>query len=142
MQRDPQGFDVARVALLGLASLLLAAVIYTLLAVGVFRRWGARALWAFWIVSAVILSALAVARSSTQYVAHGGRPVGWLWGSFLVAFVTLATAGACLRVAQSGRQPAQPSFARQTLAGCGGMLVAGGTLFLGLLLMDLRRLWQ
>ncbi len=133
---------MATAALLGLTRLALAAVIYSALAVGVFRGWGVRGLWIFWTVSAIGLSGLAVVRTSTQYVAHGGRPVGWLWGSFLVAFVALATAGACLGVAQAGRRPSQPSFARHTMAGCGGLLVVGGTLFVGFLLMDLKRLWQ
>jgi hypothetical protein len=139
-QGDPQGFSIGRDgSIIGLASLL-TAVIYSVFAVGIFRRWGARALWTFWIVSAVTLSALDVWWTSFVYVVHGDPPHGQLGNILFIAFMAVVTAGACLRVVQSGRRSAQPSFARQTLAGCGGMLITVGTLFLAFLLVDLWRL--
>jgi hypothetical protein len=140
MQGDPQGFRLGSDDLLLILASLSTAVIYSVCAVGVFRRWGARALWTFWIVSAVVLSALYVWWTSFVHVVHGDFPHGLL-GSILIAFMAVITAGACLRVMQSGRRSAQPSFARLTLAGCGGMLITAGTLLLAFLLVDLWRLW-
>jgi hypothetical protein len=141
MQGDPQGFSLGSDDLLLVLASLSAAVIYSICTVAVFRRWGARALWTFWIVSAVILSALSMWWTSFVYVVHGDFPYGLLGNIILIAFMAVVTAGACLRVVQSGRRSAQPSFARQTLAGCGGMLITVGTLVLAFWLVDLWRLW-
>jgi hypothetical protein len=141
MQGDPQGFSLGSDDLLLVLASLSTAVIYSVCAVAVFRRWGAGALWTFWIVSAVILSALDVWWTSFVYVVHGDFPHGLLGNIILIAFMAVVTAGACLRVVQSGSRAAQPSFARQTLAGCGGMLITVGTLVLAFLLVDLWRLW-
>lgn len=140
MQGNPQGFSIGSDDLLLVLASLSMAVMYSVCAVGVFRRWGGRALWTFWIVSAVILSALDVWWTSVVYVVHGDFPHGLLGNIILIAFMAVVTAGACLRVVQSGRRSAQPSFARQTLAGCGGMLIIVGTLLLTFLLVDLWRL--
>jgi hypothetical protein len=141
MEQSSSEVNIALTAVTGILWLTLGALIYTGLAVGIQRRWGQRRLWVFWALSATALSIMSVARLSSRYVAAGGRPVDWRWGSILVAFIALATAGACLRVAQVGGRPVRPSAARQTLAGCAGMAVVGGALLMAFLVMD-GRLFQ
>src|SRR4051812_9669258 len=128
MEQSPSQVNIALAALSAFLWLTLGALIYTGLAVGIQRRWGQRSLWMFWALSATALSVIGIARLSSRYVAAGGRPVDWRWGSILVAFIALAAAGACLRVAQVGGRPGRPSAARQTLAGCVGMAAVGGAL--------------
>ena len=142
MEQHPSQVGIALAALTGILWVAVAAVIYTGVAVGIQRQWGKRSLWAFWALSAATLSVLGVVRLSSRYVSAGGRPLDWRWGSVLVAFITLATAGACLRIAQVGGRPSRPSVARQTLAGCLGMAVVGGALVMAFLVMDARRLFQ
>jgi hypothetical protein len=142
MDQSPSHVGIALAALTGLLWLACGALIYTGLAVGIQRRWGQRSLWAFWVLSAIALSVLGIVRISSRYVHAGGHPVDWRWGSMLVAFVALATAGACLRVAQLGGRPSRPTVARHTLAGCVGMAVVSGALLLAFLVMDVRRLLQ
>jgi hypothetical protein len=141
MEHSSSQVAVALAALTGLLWLGCGALIYTGLAVGIQRRWGSRRLWVFWALSATALSVLGIVRMSNRYVQSGGRPIDWRWGSILVAFVALATAGACLRVAQVGGRPARPSVARHTLAGCVGMAIVGGALFLAFFVLDVKRLF-
>jgi hypothetical protein len=142
VDQNPSQVGVALAALTVVVWLALGAVIYTGLAVGIQRRWGNRSLWGFWALSAVALSAMTVMRLSSRYIAAGGQPLDWRWGSVLVAFIALATAGACLRIAQVGGRPVRPSAARQALAGCLGMGVVGGALLLAFLVMDVRRFFH
>jgi hypothetical protein len=142
MDQYPSQVGMALAALTGLLWLGACALVYTALAVGIQRRWGQRSLWTFWALSAAALSVWGIMRLSSRYIAAGGRPMDWRWGSVLVAFIALATAGACLRVAQVGSQPSPPSAARQTLAGCVGMAVVGGALLVAFLVMDVPRLFQ
>jgi hypothetical protein len=142
VEQNPSQVGIALAALTGLLWVGVGALIYTALAVGIQRRWGQRSLWAFWALSATALSVWGIVRLSSRYVAAGGRPVDWRWGSVFVAFIALATAGACLRVAQVGSRPSRPSATRQTLAGCVGMAVVGGALLMAFLVMDVKRLFQ
>jgi hypothetical protein len=141
MEQGP-GVGIALAALVGIVWLALGALVYTVLAVGTYRRWGARSLWLFWGLSAAVLSALGLVRLSSRYTQHGGRPIDWLWGSIMVALIALATAGACLRVAQVGRRPERPTFARHTLAGCVGMALVAGALLIAFLVSDAKRLLE
>jgi hypothetical protein len=142
MEESPASVEVAFAALIGILWLAFGALIYTVLAVGIYRRWGVRSLWAFWALSAAVLSTWGIVRLSSRYVQHGGHPIDWLWGSILVAFIALATAGACLRVAQVGRRDSRPTVVRHTLAGCAGMALVGGALLFAFFVMDARRLLE
>jgi len=140
MDQSPSEIGIALAALAGTLWLAVGALIYTGLAVGIQRRWGQRSLWAFWALSAAALSVMGIVRLAGRYGARG-QPVDWRWGSLLVVFVALATAGACLRIAQVGARPARPSAGRQTLAGCVGMAIVAGALLAAFLVMDGRRLF-
>jgi hypothetical protein len=142
MEDGPAGVHIALAALVGIVWLALGALVYTVLAVGTYRRWGSRSLWLFWGLSTAVLSALGLVRLSGQYSQYGGRPIDWLWGSTMVVFIALAGAGACLRVAQVGRRATRPTIARHTLAGCAGMALVAGALLLAFLVMDAKRLLE
>jgi len=141
MEQNPSQVGVAVAALVGILWLACGATIYVVLAVGIQRRWGPRSLWTFWALSATTLAILGIVRMSDRYFQASGRPLDWRWGSLLAASVALATAGACLRVAQVGSRTSRPPVARHTLAGCVGMAIVSAALLLAFLVMDGGRLF-